>query len=65
MLQHAESLGYRQTKARLSKLDSFLPVIHEILIGDRKVNGNTGPRKRPHFLTAVGMHAQRIDVAGP
>ena len=43
MLQHAEPPGYRQTKARPSKLDVFLPVIHEILISDRQIH-----RKQRH-----------------
>lgn len=48
MLQHAEPPGYRQTKARPSKLDTFLPVIHDILIGDRQVH-----RKQRHTSKRV------------
>lgn len=48
MLQHAEPPGYRQTKARPSKLDAFLPVVHEILIGDRQVH-----RKQRHTSKRV------------
>ena len=43
MLQHAEPPGYRLKKARPSKLDPFLPVIHEMLVRDRKVH-----RKQRH-----------------
>ena len=48
MLQHAEPPGYCQRKARPSKLDPFLPVIHEILIGDRQVH-----RKQRHTSKRV------------
>ena len=48
ILQHAEPPGYRQTKARPSKLHTFLPVIHEILIGDRQVH-----RKPRHTLKRI------------
>lgn len=31
ILTHTEPLGYRQAKQRRSKLDPFLPIVHEIL----------------------------------
>ena len=43
ILSHTEPPGYRLTKKRGSKLDQFLPVIHEILESDRKVH-----RKQRH-----------------
>lgn len=43
MLQHAEPPGYRLQTKRPSKLDPFLPIIHEILLSDRKVH-----RKQRH-----------------
>ena len=48
MLQHAEPPGYRLKKSRPSKLDPFLPVIHEILTGDRKVH-----RKQRHTTKRI------------
>jgi hypothetical protein len=38
ILTHSEPPGYRRTKPRASKLDSFLPIIEEILKGDRQVH---------------------------
>ena len=38
ILTHSEPPGYRLTKPRTSKLEPFLPVIHEILENDRRVN---------------------------
>ena len=38
ILTHTEPPGYRLTKKRESKLDRLLPVIEEILKGDRKVH---------------------------
>lgn len=43
MLQHPEPPGYRLQQKRPSKLDPYLPVIHEILLSDRKVH-----RKQRH-----------------
>ena len=43
MLSHSEPPGYRRAKARPSKLDPFLPIIHEILSSDRQVH-----RKQRH-----------------
>jgi hypothetical protein len=38
ILTHSEPPGYRLTKPRRSKLEPFLPVIHEILESDRHVH---------------------------
>lgn len=35
ILTHAEPPGYRRTQPRSSKLDPFLPIIHQILESDR------------------------------
>ena len=35
ILTHSEPPGYRRTKPRQSKLEPFLPIIHEILKSDR------------------------------
>lgn len=43
ILTHTEPPGYRLTKRRTSKLDPFLPIIEEILKGDRQVH-----RKQRH-----------------
>ncbi len=43
ILTHTEPPGYRLTKKRPSKLEPFLPFIHEMLDGDRKVH-----RKQRH-----------------
>ena len=43
ILTHSEPPGYRLTKSRPSKLEPFLPVIHEILESDRAVH-----RKQRH-----------------
>ena len=43
ILTHSEPPGYRLRKPRPSKLEPFLPVIHEILESDRKVH-----RKQRH-----------------
>jgi len=43
ILTHSEPPGYRLTKPRRSKLEPFLPVIHEILESDRHVH-----RKQRH-----------------
>ena len=48
MLQHAEPPGYRREKSRPSKLDTFLPVIEEILASDRKVH-----RKQRHTAKRI------------
>lgn len=38
ILTHSEPPGYQRTKSRTSKLDPFLPIIEEILKGDRQVH---------------------------
>jgi hypothetical protein len=38
ILTHTEPPGYRRTKRRTSKLDPYLPIIHEILQSNRKVH---------------------------
>ncbi len=43
ILTHADPPGYRRSERRTSKLDPFLPVIHEILEGHRQVH-----RKQRH-----------------
>ena len=43
ILTHSEPPGYRLTKPRPSKLEPFLPIIHEILLNDRSVH-----RKQRH-----------------
>ena len=43
ILTHPEPPGYRRKKPRRSKLEPFLPIIHEILESDRKVH-----RKQRH-----------------
>ena len=48
ILTHSEPPGYRLTKPRPSKLDPFLPVIHEILESDRKVH-----RKQRHTAQRI------------
>ena len=48
MLEHPEPPGYRLTKPRPSKLEPFLPIIHEILKTDRQVH-----RKQRHTATRV------------
>ena len=35
ILTHTEPPGYRRTKRRTSKLDPYLPIIHEILQNNR------------------------------
>ena len=39
ILTHSEPPGYRRTKPRASKLDSFLPIIHEWFIFRRTIVG--------------------------
>ena len=48
ILTHAEPPGYRRTKPRSSKLEPFLPVIHEILDSDRQVH-----RKQRHTAQRI------------
>lgn len=48
MLEHSEPPGYRLTKPRGSKLDPFLPIIHEILKSDRDVH-----RKQRHTAKRI------------
>jgi len=48
MLRHTEPPGYRLSKPRSSKLDSFLPVIHEMLESDR-----SAPRKPRHTAKRI------------
>ncbi len=48
ILTHTEPPGYRLTKRRTSKLDPFLPIIHEILQSDRKVH-----RKQRHTARRI------------
>lgn len=48
ILIHSEPPGYRLTKSRPSKLESFLPVIHEILESDRTVH-----RKQRHTVQRI------------
>ena len=38
ILTHSEPPGYRRAKPRGSKLEPFLPVIHEILESDKKAH---------------------------
>ncbi|MCH9653657.1 MAG: hypothetical protein K0U86_17950 [Planctomycetes bacterium] len=38
ILTHSEPPGYRRAKPRVSKLEPFLPVIHEILESDKKAH---------------------------
>ena len=48
ILTHTEPPGYRRTKPRTSKLDPFLPIIHEILKSDRQVH-----RKQRHTAKRI------------
>ena len=48
ILTHTEPPGYRRTKRRTSKLDPYLPIIHEILQSDRKVH-----RKQRHTAQRI------------
>ncbi len=48
ILTHSEPPGYRLTKPRPSKLEPFLPVIHEILENDRTVH-----RKQRHTAQRI------------
>ena len=48
ILIHSEPPGYRLTKPRPSKLEPFLPVIHEILESDREVH-----RKQRHTAQRI------------
>jgi len=48
ILTHSEPPGYRLTKSRPSKLEPFLPVIHEILESDRTVH-----RKQRHTAQRI------------
>jgi transposase len=48
ILMHVEPPGYRRTKPRRSKLEPFLPIIHEILLSDRKVH-----RKQRHTAKRI------------
>ncbi len=48
ILTHSEPPGYRLTKKRPSKLEPFLPFIHEMLDGDRKVH-----RKQRHTAQRI------------
>ena len=57
ILTHSEPPGYRRTKPRESKLESFLPVIEEILKNDREVH-----RKQRH--TAKRIFERLVDEHG-
>jgi transposase len=57
ILTHSEPPGYRRTKPRESKLESFLPVIEEILKSDREVH-----RKQRH--TAKRIFERLVDEHG-
>ena len=48
ILTHTEPPGYRRTQPRTSKLDPFLPIIHEILKSDRQVH-----RKQRHTTRRI------------
>ena len=48
ILTHSEPPGYRLTKSRPSKLEPFLPIIHEILKSDRQVH-----RKQRHTAKRI------------
>ena len=48
ILTHTEPPGYRRSKPRKSKLDPFLPIIHEILKADQKVH-----RKQRHSARKI------------
>jgi transposase len=48
ILTHTEPPGYRLTKRRKSKLDPFLPIVHEIFQSDRKVH-----RKQRHTARRI------------
>ena len=48
ILTHTEPPGYRRTKRRTSKLDPYLPIIHEILQSNRKVH-----RKQRHTAQRI------------
>jgi transposase len=48
ILSHSEPPGYRRAKRRTSKLDPFLPIIHEILKSDRQVH-----RKQRHTAKRI------------
>lgn len=48
ILTHSEPPGYRRTKPRRSKLESFLSIIHEILKNDPKVH-----RKQRHTAKRI------------
>jgi len=48
ILTHSEPPGYRRTKLRRPKLESFLPIIHEIFKNDPKVH-----RKQRHTAKRI------------
>jgi transposase len=48
ILTHSEPPGYRRTKPRQSKLEPFLPIIHEILKSDQQVH-----RKQRHTAKRI------------
>lgn len=48
ILSHSEPPGYRLTRPRTSKLERFLPIIHEILKSDRQVH-----RKQRHTAKRI------------
>ena len=48
ILTHTEPPGYRRTKRRTSKLNPYLPIIHEILQSNRKVH-----RKQRHTAQRI------------
>jgi len=48
ILTHTEPPGYRHTAQRQSKLDPFLPIVHEILESDRQVH-----RKQRHTAKRI------------
>ena len=60
MLTHVEPPGYRQSKPRGSKVEPFVPIIHQILKEDQHVH-----RKQRHTAKKVLATAQtEIAVSG-
>ena len=49
ILTYSEPPGYRRAKPRVSKLEPFLPVIHEILENDKKAH----PKQRHSAKVSV------------
>jgi transposase len=54
VLTYTEPPGYRSTKRRASKLERFLPIIHEILENDQKVH-----RKQRHTAKRIFERLQK------